>query len=193
LQYGNLEPEIEARWRLVETAWELEISRNLLKVQSDGDSELFVIDRSMRRKNVTSVRDALNGYQKGKCFYCFCDISLELENRADVDHFFPWTLSRSALVDLNLNGVWNLVLACQTCNRGPDGKFAMLPEAKYLERLNTRNNFLISSHHPLRETLMLQSGATEIERVKFLAEHDRNAIERLLHRWRPTYEHEAAF
>lgn len=38
---------------------------------------------------------------------------------------------------------------------------------KYDERLHTRNEFLINSHHPLRETLMQQNDATTTERVLY--------------------------
>ena len=52
--------------------------------------------------------------------------------------------------------VWNLVLACRTCNRGVNGKFARVADIRYLTCLHTRNSFLIESHHPLRQTLMQQ-------------------------------------
>ena len=32
---------------------------------------------------------------------------------------------------------------------------------EYVERLAVRNEFLIASHHPLRETVMRQAGATQ--------------------------------
>jgi hypothetical protein len=38
-----------------------------------------------------------------------------------------------------------------------------------LERLHTRNEFLIGSHHPLRETLMNQTGISLEKRVDFLS------------------------
>jgi hypothetical protein len=94
-QIENLTPKIEARWRLVETAWSLNISRNLIKIKHNEEENLFYVETDkIRRINITSARDALNGYQKGKCFYCFADISIESksENLADVDHFFPHTL-----------------------------------------------------------------------------------------------------
>ena len=65
----NLPNEIESRWRLVETAWELNISTNLIQVKYDDEKQLFYADSSNRRIDVTSSRDALNGYQKGKCFF----------------------------------------------------------------------------------------------------------------------------
>lgn len=167
--YDNLMSETEARWRLVETAWELGVSRNLLNVKYDSGEELLFVDDSLKRKDVTSARDALNGYQKGKCFYCFDDISVNMndDNACDVDHFFPHTLQKYVPFT-DLNGVWNLVLACKECNRGENGKFARLPDRKYLARLAKRNDFLISSHHPLRETLMQQNGRTVEERRAFM-------------------------
>ena len=167
--FNDLKNETEARWKLVETAWELGISTNLLKVNYDNENNSLYIDTSFRRKNITSVRDALNGYQKGFCFYCFDDITVgeNSENLCDVDHFFPHVLQQQC-PNINFDGVWNLVLTCQDCNRGNNGKFAKLPALKYLERLHTRNEYLISSHHPLRETLILQTGRTETERINFL-------------------------
>ena len=84
---------------------------------------------------------------------------------------------------INLDGVWNLVLACPNCNRGSDGKFAKVPAIKYLNRLHKRNEFLISSHHPLRETIMNQTGLTETDRVAYLQNVDKRAINKLIHRW----------
>jgi hypothetical protein len=175
-QHRNLPFEVEARWRLVETAWELKVPTSALVVTYDGETECLMADsRLVRRKAVARCRDALNGYQKGRCFYCFRDISLVegADNLADVDHLFPHVLKArlpgsrlAALID----GVWNLVLACPKCNRGEDGKFDRPPHLDYLERLRKRNDFLIGSHHPLRETLMLQTGASEHDRVQFIRE-----------------------
>lgn len=180
----NYSAETEARWNLVETAWELGVSTNLLNVHYDDDKKLFFVDASLRRKDVTSARDALNGYQKGKCFYCFDDISVTAkdDNLCDVDHFFPHML-QSQFKSTNLDGVWNLVLTCPSCNRGANGKFARVPAVKYLERLRKRNEFLIASHHPLRETIIKQTGGNEQERQHFLAEADKVAINALIHRW----------
>jgi CRISPR/Cas system Type II protein with McrA/HNH and RuvC-like nuclease domain len=188
--------EAEARWRLVETAWELNIGRNLLQIKSDSEFNLYVESSNRRRKSITSSRHALNGYQKGKCFYCFHDITLDAAAAtfADVDHFFAWSLGHDKAIAMktNLDGVWNLVLACVDCNRGPAGKFARVPEPRFVARLQRRNNFLISSHHPLRETLIAQMGATEAERASFLEERHREARERLIHQWSPPVSSEEA-
>ena len=101
-QYRNLPTEIEARWRLVETAWELSLPRHVLTVRCDAESEWLVTnDRMLERKPITRCRDALNGYQKGKCFYCFDNISLDSKSSdiADVDHFFPHTLNHMTWVN----------------------------------------------------------------------------------------------
>ncbi|MBW4564920.1 MAG: hypothetical protein KME32_28110 [Mojavia pulchra JT2-VF2] len=149
-----------------------------------------------RRVDVTSCRDALNGYQKGKCFYSFADISIEpgSENLADVDHFFPHSLNKCIK---NIDGVWNLVLASQECNRGEGGKFDRLPNTKYLDRLHKRNEFLITSHHPLRETLIQQTGNTEQKRRYFL-QSMYNTAQRLLGSgrndgWKAGFEYPATF
>lgn len=195
MQFNNLPHETEARWRLVETAWSLNVRPSLLQIQHDIDDELlFVKNNFINRINITSCRDALNGYQKGKCFYCFSDISVMAfsNDLADVDHFFPLTLAQFQK-SFNFNGIWNLVLACKDCNRGVQGKYAHVPKLKYLERLHKRNNFLIDSHHPLRETLRIQTGYTKEERSKFLNNMHKDALNILIHQWQPVHELEPAF
>ncbi len=197
LQFQNLPFETEARWKLVEAAWRLDISQQLLEIQHDAaDSSLFAQAAAGRRISVTSARDALNGYQKGKCFYCFADVSVKpaAPNLADVDHFFSRALMLVPSIR-NLDQIWNLVLACYECNRGHDGKFARLPRRTYLDRLHKRNSFLIDSHHPLSETLMQQTGLTEDKRRQFLNALYNTALD-LLNRnivWTPPYEHEPTF
>jgi hypothetical protein len=183
--FSNFTGETEARWNLVESAWSMGISSKLLEVGYDADSSSFFISRKdHRRKSVASARDALNGYQKSKCFFCFDDIATMglPEDVCDVDHFFPHVLTQY-IPGRNYDGVWNLVLACSKCNRGVAGKFAKIPHIKYLARLHRRNEYLICSRHPLRETLIKQTGATEKERIDFFNQTDKEAIEILLHRW----------
>jgi hypothetical protein len=106
-QVNALYSEVESRWRLVETAWELGIGRDLVCIEHHKESEsLFSVDRAMRRKAVTSSRSALNGYQKGKCFYCFANI-MQSENGddTDVDHFFPHALKQAGFGSV-VDGIW---------------------------------------------------------------------------------------
>jgi hypothetical protein len=194
-QERNLDHEVAARWHLVETAWDLGVAARSLVVEFDPAHErLFALDRALARRSITSCRDALNGYQKGKCFYCFADVSVRpgAADLADIDHFFPHALQAQE-PRINLDGVWNLVLACQGCNRGSDGKFSRLPALPYLERLERRNTFLIESHHPLRETLLLQTGDTRGGRRAFLQGLFTRSKRLLIHTWRAGHEHQPAF
>jgi hypothetical protein len=86
-----------------------------------------------------------------------------------------------------VNQVWNLVLSCKTCNRGEGGKFERIPDISFLELLNKRNNFYVESHHPLRETIINQTGSTGGERRQFLQRAFNNAVEILSskQKWKP--------
>ena len=193
VQFDNLSHEIEARWRLVETAWELSLPARLLSVSYDNEDESIIFEDSHRRIGISSCRDALNGYQKGYCFYSKTPISL---NRlsidlCDVDHFLPHTLCQySEFGSVNINGVWNLVLSSKECNRGENGKFSKIPKIRFLEKLHIRNEYYISSHHPLRETIINQTGQTELERRKFLQTTYNMALKRLIHQWEPKFDEE---
>ena len=193
-QYRNLDQEVEARWNLVETAWNLNINPNLLEVKYDNEKSLFFIESDvMRRIDVTSVRDSLNGYQKGKCFYSFQDISINKNdvNTCAVDHFLPHVnKQKHAQLGANINGVWNLVLADRTIN---NEKHARIPEKRFLERLYNRNEFYIESKHPLAETIINQTGQTPHTRQRFL-EHNYNvALSHSIHKWKPSIELNGTF
>lgn len=157
--------ETDARWSLVETAWALGLTTSIIGY--DENTETLHLPK--KRKVITSARSALNGYQKGRCFYCYRNIEIVngSSDLADIDHVFPHVLQRKGMSN-NLDGVWNLVLACQPCNRGENGKFDATPSLRYIERLNRRNEYLILSAHPLRETLIHQTGDSPIARRHFL-------------------------
>lgn len=184
----NLPWEIEARWRLVENAWSLNISRNLIAVAyDDADGNVYTEDRNARRVSLGSCRSAISGYQKGRCFHCFGPIQIEGDDAAEVDHFFPHILTGRVA---NLNGVWNLVLACRPCNRA---KSARVPARELIERLHTRNEFYIESLHPLRQTIIAQTGSAEAKRIQFLQDAYRDATAVLIHAWQPEHVHPRAF
>jgi len=189
-QFRNFDQEVEARWKLVETAWNLNINPNLLEVKYDDLGSLFFIENSfMRRVDITSVRDSLNGYQKGKCFYSYQDISIvrnDQNNMCAVDHFLPH-IGKQAHHDegANINGVWNLVLADSSVNIG---KNARVPEIRFMERLSNRNEFYIESKHPLAETIINQTGRTKEDRIAFLKKQYKLALERSIHTWKPNIE-----
>lgn len=185
LQFNSMNEETEARWRLVEEGWKMGVARRLIRVDADPElDQLYTQDDKRRRVSITSCRSSLNGYQKGRCFYCYGNISVNSsdENLADVDHFLPWVIGESIM---HVNGVWNLVLACQDCNRGAGGKFARVPSLNLLTRLHKRNEYLIGSHLPLRETLIQQTGTNEVARKSFIQEQYCTAKELLIHDWEP--------
>lgn len=183
--FSNLIAETDARWRLVEHAWASGVSRNLLDIAYDaGSSELYRLHQT-RRVTITSCRSSLNGYQKGRCFYCYRPIGVNIGDidLCDVDHFIPWSCRQYIE---NIDGIWNLVLACQQCNRGQGGKSAHLPPINLLRRLHKRNEYFITSHLPLRETLIRQTGNTEAARIDFLNTQWNTAHKTgVFHIWQP--------
>ncbi|MDK6499457.1 HNH endonuclease, partial [Escherichia coli] len=76
-QYQNLIHETDARWRLVEQAWAMNIASSLFAVEYDAAEQQLFSTLNTRRVAIFSCRDSLNGYQKGRCFYCYAPISLE--------------------------------------------------------------------------------------------------------------------
>ena len=186
---GDLSAEIEARWRVVETGWELGVNSGLVEFEAETGG--LSIRSSDRRIALSSCRHTLNGYQKGRCFYCFGPISINGgDGLADVDHFFPWALRREMS---NVDGIWNLVLACTHCNRGVAGKFDLIPSLHLLHRLHRRNEFYIDSKHRLAATLAAQTGASETLRRSFLQAAYANATMARIHHWEPAMRGEAAF
>ena len=191
-QFAALPQEAEARWRLVETAWNLNIRANLLEVEYEAGQESFFVQRDLlRRVDVTSVRDALNGYQQGKCFYTFRDLSIApgAPDLCAVDHFLPH-VNKAAHLPASLDGVWNLVLADRATN---GAKSAKVPVLRYLERLHRRNEFFIASQHPLAETIVRQTGATPALRSQFLQCHYQLALNASIHTWQPAVELPATY
>ncbi|KQK26084.1 HNH endonuclease [Chryseobacterium aquaticum] len=193
-QFTNFNEEVEARWNLVETAWNLEINPNLLEVKIDEDLQtLFIEGDFMRRKDISSAKASLNGYQKGKCFYSFQDISINSgdENLCAIDHFFPHVHKVSINESGgNVNGIWNLVLSDKFVNLS---KSAKIPELRYLERLYKRNEFYIASKHPLGETIVNQTGRTSSDRKRFLQKQYDLSVNLSLQKWKPVIELEPFF
>lgn len=185
---GDLNREVESRWNLVETAWTLNLPARLIEVQADTELNNLTIMLNGRRSSVTSARGALNGYQRGSCFYCFRPISIVPGNEllGQVDHFFPFVLgTRDRSFSGKVDGVWNLVLSCASCN-GPAGKSDKVPSPNLLQRLDRRNEYLIESNHPLKETIKKQTGQTMPDRHAFLQAFHTAATSALIHNWEPT-------
>ena len=89
-----------------------------------------------------------------------------IRDRAQVDHVFVWSLG-AEVGNAPVDRVWNLVLACGRCN-GWHEKSDRPPDERYVQRLHRRNEYLIASQHPLRPTLIAQTGATANARAQTL-------------------------
>jgi hypothetical protein len=151
--------ETEARWRVVEEAWRLGVSPNLLY---DAESGVLYRDDLDRRVNLRSAVDTLMSYQKGACFYCNKRLGggeqdHHSHNFPDVDHFIPFVLRHEMPVaDVNINGIWNLVVACRDCNRGTNGKSDQIASEKYYTKLLVRNLCALQEHgHALKSSIQL--------------------------------------
>ena len=66
-----------------------------------------------------------------------------------------------------------------------DEEFEKIPDIQYLYALNKRNNFYIESHHPLRETIINQTGKLQEDRRQFLQRMFDDAVNNIPVKWKP--------
>jgi 5-methylcytosine-specific restriction endonuclease McrA len=179
-----LNGEVEARWRLVETAWSMGISSSLLDVRMDKPTEqLIVRNDSGKRKNIGGAKWVLNGYQDGKCFYCkvALDTTELVTTHTRVDHVIPHSLGKYMTIDLD--HVWNLVNACFDCN---SSKSNNMPEYGFVRRVYDRNEFYIHSNHPLKDAIIRATGKTAAERAGRVRRAFEDAGKLMLTSWSPS-------
>lgn len=145
----NLTAELLSRWDLLEHAFE-----NMKNIEPvDANERLTHVVSMERRKNLTPLISVLSGYQQGRCFYC----GEELYD-IEVDHVIPY----KAILN---NHVWNLVLAHHVCNQS---KNLYPPQDAFIENLIIRNEYYIHSAHPLKNTLIKQTGTSPQQRRDFI-------------------------
>lgn len=122
---------------VIETLNYYEWARFLERV-NDDDVVLRLydkIDESAKRNNLSIYRRILyEEFEMRTCFYCGRPLEPQFIH---VDHFIPW----SFIKDDNL---WNLVLACPTCNVKKSDR---LPADNYLGNIIIRNHQLIAAQH----------------------------------------------
>ncbi len=112
-----------------------EWAKYLEKINDDSvmDHLLTKIDKSSERENLTIYRRILfEEFENQNCFYCGKQLTND-GKRVHVDHFVP----RAFIKD---DKMWNLVLACPTCNLHKNDK---LPSAIFLDKLLERNNRIV--------------------------------------------------
>ncbi len=162
--------ENQSRWNIVEEAWRSQLSPNLLEY-SEVDNTFYSIN-GLVRVGLRSAVDVLLPYQKGKCFYCNRPLNRFADSQEDdfpdVDHFLPFSLlSTEILNGANRNGVWNLVIACKSCNRGERGKFNAPPDTEFFNALLSRNLLYVEEHkHSLRNSILLSLNVTDKAEVR---------------------------
>ena len=145
--------ELDARWSVVECSFDAGIGRSLVRDGVAVSPDATELRSHVRRAPVAPARYALSGFQHGRCFYCGTVLP-SLDEGVHVDHVYPYSTMRrlGAWAGPDLNGIWNLVVACAPCNLR---KSARTPTSDEIERLVARNEAVISSPHPLRRTLGL--------------------------------------
>jgi 5-methylcytosine-specific restriction endonuclease McrA len=183
VQSSVLPLEVDARWNLVQTSWGLGLGTRVVSAEIAPDEEAvdLYVQARLRRGPITGVRDALSGYQDGRCAYCnelFTDIGTK---RVAVDHVLPFVLMAQGWADGDLHQIWNFVLACYACN---SAKRDRPPGADWMPWLDKRSEHLIASHHPLRETLITQLGPDCVSRHRTLARRH-TAATAMIRPWKP--------
>lgn len=182
--------ECENRWSVVEQAWESNLSANLVY---DAGSGTFFKDENPKRVAVRSALNALLPYQKGRCFYCSTQLDVTLSKDKmrfpDVDHFIPFSFFR-IIRDFNPNGVWNLVVSCMNCNRGPKGKFDQVPDIEFYEKLLKRNLYFSIEHkHALKTSVLMSLGASNSEGIR--SQMSKLYYQLPVKKWRPYLKDES--
>lgn len=105
------------------------------------DHLLTKIEKSSERENLSAYRQILfEEFESKTCFYC----ERKLYNNGQsvhVDHFIPRTFIKD-------DKLWNLVLACPTCNLHKNDRLATII---YLEKLLDRNKRIILANAKVKD------------------------------------------
>lgn len=145
----NLKQELDARWSLLESAFAMKREN----AQLINDIKKFYLLKGYERTDITYMKDMLNGYQEGRCFYCGEMLD---EDCIHVDHVIPRAF-------LYHDEPWNLVLSHGNCS---EQKSDFLPSRYYIKKLVDRNERLIKSNHPLSQGIKAALGDTPAKRQR---------------------------
>ncbi|WP_151771270.1 HNH endonuclease [Streptomyces abyssomicinicus] len=152
-QAALLSAELGARWSIVETSFASGVGRSLVEEGMAHDLETLKLTDKLRRRSVTGLVEATIGFQHGRCQ--ICGEVIGPDEPIAVDHVFPFALmqryrSVGAWCGPDLDALWNLAPAHAACN---GTKSDRLPLPAELDRLAARNEAIMQSPHPLRQTL----------------------------------------
>lgn len=156
-QIKTLQEEITARWGLLEGAFS--ISQENFSLANDV-REIYLINGTAGRQNLTSNIPFLSGYQGNSCFYC----GETLTDDVHVDHVLPRQV-------VNHDEIWNLVLTHSNCNLLKADK---LVGEHFIEKLIARNENIMGSNHPWRNKIQASLGSTKSARARALRQHYEN-------------------
>ena len=123
-----------------------------------------------------------SGYQDGRYFYCGVVLDTEAlgnvgSTKTHVAHVIPFHLNNQLKV---LDRVWNLVNSCFECNMSKGGQ---VPVFQIVRRVHERNEYYISSNHPLKESIIKSTGVTEANRTDFFKRLHEDASKLLQPTW----------
>lgn len=121
-----------------------------------------------QRGSLKEFYTILKKYEQNRCFYCGGKLSNE-QRKTHVDHFIPWSYVQS-------DNLWNLVLACSTCNSKKSDKIA---EEEFLKQIIDRNDNLISTIHEEKDYFY------SYNEKKLLALYQYSTLNGYEERWKP--------
>ncbi|WP_071394231.1 HNH endonuclease [Bacillus tuaregi] len=101
--------------------------------QGDTSNLLLKVENVSKRASLDPFYQLLAAFYDGTCFYC--GKTIKNKNQAHVDHFIPWSFVQS-------DQLWNLVIACSSCNLSKNDRLA---NTHYLDSLIDRNEIFLSS------------------------------------------------
>ncbi|EMT46443.1 HNH endonuclease signature motif containing protein [Anoxybacillus flavithermus] len=103
---------------------------------------LMKVENVSKRSSLDQFYRILISFGENTCFYC--GKLLDKRSAAHVDHFIPWSFVQT-------DHLWNLVLACRTCNISKKDRIA---KPIFLNALIERNQKLIEmEREPIRRDL----------------------------------------
>lgn len=156
-QLQQLESEIQARWSLLEGAFNI----NQSDFELANDIRDVYLQNGYKRKTLTNNIPFLLGYQGNTCFYC----GEPMEGSIHVDHVLPRQV-------LNHDEVWNLVLVHSDCNLLKSDR---LVGSHFIQKLINRNENIMGSNHPWKAKIASSLGSSARKRASQLLEHYNNA------------------
>ena len=96
-----------------------------------------------QRSSLEKYRIILSKYFQN-CFYCEDPLNIENKKLVHVDHVIPWSY-------IYEDELWNLVLACEKCNRK---KYNSLPLDNFLKKLIDRNLRFININNIFKKSIL---------------------------------------